>query len=248
MKRFEGKVIVVTGGSSGIGLALAQRIVAEGGKVLVTGTSTEKLKAASALHHDIHTIENDAADPLAARILATEAKRLFGEIDGAFLNAGIGGVVPLDKVTPEFFHRMFNLNVAGPLFGAQALVPLMKSGSSILITSSAAKDKGFPGAAIYSASKGAVRSMVKGLARELASKAIRVNSVSPGPTETTFFERAGRPKEQLDAFAKYIASTNPLGRMGRAEEAAAVAAFLLSDEASYVTGSDYAVDGGEAQL
>jgi NAD(P)-dependent dehydrogenase (short-subunit alcohol dehydrogenase family) len=248
MKRFEGKAIVVTGGSSGIGLVVAQRIVAEGGKVLVTGTSIERLAAAGASHHDIHTIENDASDPSSARVLAVKAKRLFGEIDGAFFNAGIGGVIPLDKVTPEFFHRLFDLNVAGPLFGAQALVPLMKPGSSILITGSAAKDKGLPGAAIYSASKGAVRSMVKGLARELASKSIRVNSVSPGPIETSFYERAGRPRDQLGAFAKYIASTNPLGRMGKAEEAAAVAAFLLSDEASYVTGSDYAVDGGEAQL
>ena len=248
MKRFEGRAIVVTGGSSGIGLALARRIVADGGQVLVTGTNAEKLAAAAALHSHIHTIENDAADPSSAGVLAVEANRLFGKIDGAFFNAGIGGVVPLDKITPEFFYRMFNLNVSGPLFGAQALVPLMKAGSSILITASAAKDIGLPGAAIYSASKGAVRSMVRGLARELAPKSIRVNSVSPGPTETSFYERAGRPKDQLDAFAKYIASNNPLGRLGKAEEAAAVAAFLLSDEASYVTGSDYAVDGGEAQL
>lgn len=248
MTRFEGKAIVVTGGSSGIGLALAQRVAAEGGKVLVTGTSPEKLAAAAASHHDIHTIENNAADPASARDLATEAQRLFGEIDGAFFNAGIGGVLPLDKITPEFYHRLFDLNVAGPLFGAQALVPLMRPGSSILITGSAAKDIGLSGAAIYSATKGAVRSMVRGLARELASKAIRVNSVSPGPIETSFYARAGRPKEQLDAFAKMIASNNPLGRMGNAIEAAAVAAFLLSDEASFVTGSDYAVDGGEAQL
>lgn len=248
MKRFDGKAIVITGGSSGIGLALAQRIVAEGGKVLVTGTSTEKLAAAAESHLDIHTLENNAADPASARLLATEANRLFGEIDGAFFNAGLGGVVPLDKITPEFYHRLFDLNVAGPLFGAQALVPLMKPRSSILITGSAAKDIGLAGAAVYSATKGAVRSMVRGLARELAGKAIRVNSVSPGPIETSFYARAGRPKEQLEAFAKTIAANNPLGRMGNAEEAAAVAAFLLSNEASYVTGADYSVDGGEAQL
>jgi len=169
MTRFEGKAIVVTGGSSGIGLALAQRVAAEGGKVLVTGTRPEKLAAAAASHHDIHTIENNAADPASARDLATEAQRLFGEIDGAFFNAGIGGVLPLDKITPEFYHRLFDLNVAGPLFGAQALVPLMRPGSSILITGSAAKDIGLSGAAIYSATKGAVRSMVRGLARPSAS-------------------------------------------------------------------------------
>lgn len=246
MTRFAGKTIVITGGSSGIGLATAQRIVAEGGQVLVSGTNPEKLAAVRS--QSLHVVENDAADPAAAKVLASEAQRLFGEIDGAFLNAGIGAGAPLDKITPDLYRRLMDLNVGGVLFGAQALAPLIRSGGSILVTASAAKDKGMAGAAIYSATKGAVRSMVKGLARELAPRNIRVNTVSPGPIETPFFERLGRPPEQLEMLHKHIASTNPMGRMGTMEEAAAVAAFLLSNEAGFVTGSDYAVDGGEAQL
>lgn len=246
MTRFAGKTIVITGGSSGIGLATAQRIVAEGGQVLVSGTNADKLAAVRS--QSLHVVENDAADPAAANALASEAQRLFGEIDGAFLNAGIGAGAPLDKITPDLYRRLMDLNVGGVLFGAQALAPLIRSGGSILVTASAAKDKGMAGAAIYSATKGAVRSMVKGLARELAPRNIRVNTVSPGPIETPFFERLGRPPEQLEMLHKHIASTNPMGRMGTMGEAAAVAAFLLSTEAGFVTGSDYAVDGGEAQL
>ena len=246
MARFDGKTIVITGGSSGIGLATAQRIAEEGGRVLVTGTSADKLAAVRS--DAIHVVENDAADPAAADALAAEAKRLFGKTDGAFLNAGIGAGAPLGKITPELYRRLMDLNVGGVLFGAQALAPLIRSGGSILVTASAAKDKGMAGAAVYSATKGAVRSMVKGLARELAPKGVRVNTISPGPIETPFFERLGRPLEQLEALHNHIAATNPMGRMGTMTEAAAVAAFLLSDEAGFVTGSDYAVDGGEAQL
>jgi NAD(P)-dependent dehydrogenase (short-subunit alcohol dehydrogenase family) len=243
MARFTGKAIVITGGSSGIGLATAQRIVAEGGRVLVTGTNAEKLAAVRS--DAIHALENDAGDPTAAAAIAETAKSLFGEIDGAFLNAGIGGGAPLGKITPELYHKLMDLNVGGVLFGAQALAPLLREGGSILVTASAAKDRGFAGASIYSATKGAVRSMVKALARELAPSGIRVNTISPGPIETPFFERLGRSTEQM---ASHVKATNPMGRMGTMEEAAAVAAFLLSGEAGYVTGSDYAVDGGEAQL
>jgi NAD(P)-dependent dehydrogenase (short-subunit alcohol dehydrogenase family) len=246
MSRFAGKTVVVTGGSSGIGLATAQRIAAEGGRVLVTGTDRARLAAARA--DNIEVIENDAGEFASAAALAMQAERLFGQIDGALLNAGVGGGAPLGQITPELFRRIMDLNVGGPLFGAQALLPLMRPGGSIVITASAAKDKGMAGASVYSASKGAVRSMVLGLARELAPIPIRVNSVSPGPIDTPFFDRLGRSAEQLEQINKHIRATNPLGRMGTMEEAAAVAAFLLSDEAGFVTGSDYAVDGGEAQL
>ncbi|WP_242123874.1 SDR family oxidoreductase [Sphingobium sp. Sx8-8] len=246
MARFTGKSVVITGGSSGIGLATAQRIVAEGGQALITGTNAEKLAAARA--EGIHALENNAADFAAADALAAKAKELFGQIDGVFLNAGIGKGAHLGHITPEFYHLQMDLNVGGVIFGAQALLPLLRQGGSILVTASAAKDRGIVEGAIYSATKGAVRSMVRGLARELAPQGIRVNCVSPGPIETPFFERIGLPKEVLDMIVQHATQTNPLGRMGRVEEAAAVAAFLLSDEASFVTGADYAVDGGEAQL
>jgi NAD(P)-dependent dehydrogenase (short-subunit alcohol dehydrogenase family) len=248
MARFTGKAIVVTGGSSGIGLATAARIVAEGGRVLVTGTNPAKLAAVKAEYPAIHIMENDAADPEAANAMAAEAKRIFGEIDGVFLNAGVGAGAPIGKITAKMFHQIMDLNVGGVLFGAQAMAPLIRPGGSILITASVAKDKGMAGAAVYSASKGAVASMARGLARELAMRPVRVNTLSPGPIETPFFERLGRPKEAMEMLEKYIKASNPMGRMGKVEEAAAVAVFLLSDEASYVTGSDYPVDGGEGQL
>jgi NAD(P)-dependent dehydrogenase (short-subunit alcohol dehydrogenase family) len=246
MARFSGKSIVITGGSSGIGLETARRIVAEGGRVLITGSNAAKLDAAAG--DGIATLVNDAADPAAADALAAEAKRLFGVVDGAFLNAGVGAGAPLGTITPDLFSKLFDLNVGGVLFGAQALAPLIPAGGSILVTASAAKDKGIPHAAIYSATKGAVRSMVLGLARELAPKGVRVNTISPGPIETPFFDRLGLPAEQLEMVQKGIGASNPMGRIGTMEEAAAVAAFLLSSEAGFVTGSDYAVDGGEAQL
>lgn len=244
--RFRDKAIVITGGSSGIGLVTAQRIAAEGGRALVTGTNAAKLDAARA--GNILTFENDAADPEAAEALAAEVKRVFGAIDGAFLNAGVGGGAPLDQITSAFYRNLIDLNVGGVLFGAKALAPLIREGGSILVTASAAKDKGIATAALYSATKGAVRSLVKGLARELLPRRIRVNSVSPGPIDTPFFERLGIEQDYADLLRQHIDASNPMGRIGTSDEVAAVAAFLLSDEASYVTGADYAVDGGEAQL
>ncbi len=248
MGRFTGKAIVITGGTNGIGLAAAGRIIDEGGTVLATSANAANLEAAKARLPSLHVLRNDAADPAAATALADEARRLFGEIDGAFLNAGVGAGAPLGAISPELFRHLMDLNVGGPLFGIQALAPLIKTGGSIVITASIAKDKGIPSSAIYSATKGAVRSLVRGFARDLLAQNIRVNSVSPGPIETQFFKRLGLPPEFTTQIEQGLAHANPMGRMGTAEEAANVAVFLLSDEASYVTGSDYVVDGGEAQL
>lgn len=248
MERFAGKAVVVTGGTSGIGLAAAIRIAAEGGRVLVTGSNAERLDMVRAAHPDFAVLQNDAGDPDAADALAAEAGRLFGRIDAAFLNAGVGAGAPLGALTPEVYRRLMDVNVGGPMFATQALAPILRDGGAIVVTASIAKEKGMMASALYSASKGAVRSLVRGFARELAPRRIRVNSLSPGPIETDFFVRLGLPDEQLAMVEKHMAATNPLGRMGTAEEAAAVALFLLSDEAGYVTGSDYFVDGGEAQL
>lgn len=248
MSRFSNKAVVVTGGSSGIGLATALRIVAEGGRVLVTGSDGDRLQAVQAAHPGIATLVNDAAQPDAGQALAAEAIRLFGQIDAAFLNAGVGAGAPLEYLTPDTYRHVIDVNLGGPLFATQALAPILRDGGSILVTASIAKDKGMPASALYAASKGAVRAMVRGFARELAPRRIRVNTISPGPTETDFFKRLGLPDEQLAMVQQHIAAGNPLGRMGSAEEIAAVATFLLSDEASYVTGADYFVDGGEAQL
>lgn len=248
MNRFSGKSVVITGGSSGIGLAAAQRIVAEGGSVLITGSNAARLEAARGRCPEAHTLVNDAARPEAAQALADEAARLFGTVDAVFLNAGVGAAAPLGQLTPELYRQLMDLNVGGVLFGTQALAPILRDGGAILITASIAKDKGMPASALYSATKGAVRSLVRGFARELAPRRIRVNALSPGPIATDFFNRLGLPEEHASTIEQHIAASNPLGRMGTSEEAAAVALFLLSEEASYVTGADYFVDGGDAQL
>ncbi|CAD7339853.1 SDR family oxidoreductase [Sphingomonadales bacterium 56] len=248
MQRFKDKAIVITGGSSGIGLAAAQRIMEEGGSVLITGSNRERLESAAAALPGVHVLQNDAARPEAAEALAQEAARQFGQVDGLFLNAGVGAGAPLGHISADLYRNLMDLNVGGPVFGTQAMAPLIRDGGSILITASVAKDKGLPASALYAATKGAVRSLARGFAQELAPRRIRVNTLSPGPIATDFFNRLGLPPEHLGAIEQQMAGNNPLGRLGTAQEAAAVALFLLSDEASYVTGSDYFVDGGEAQI
>lgn len=249
MLQFTNKRFVITGGSSGIGLAVARHIISDGGKVLITGTNRERLEGLRTSDSALAILLNDAGNPDAAEALADEARRLFGTIDGVLFNAGIGGSDTIGTFTYESFRTLVDINIGGPLFGTQALAPLLRDCGSIVMTSSTAKDKGNPGGnALYAATKGALRSMVRGLARELSPRGIRVNTVSPGPIRTEFFSRLGRSDDQLEAMEQRFKTVNPLGRMGTSEEAAAVALFLLSDAASYVTGADYTVDGGSAQL
>ncbi|WP_066554707.1 SDR family NAD(P)-dependent oxidoreductase [Croceicoccus bisphenolivorans] len=245
--RFEGQSFVITGGTNGIGLGTARRIVTEGGRVLVTGRNPERLAAAEAIE-GVHAIANDAADPAAAPALAQAARDLFGTVDGVFLNAGMGVISPLSDITEELYRKQFDLNVGGVLFGAQALAPVIKQDGCMLLMASGVKTKGIPGAILYAGSKGAVRSIAMVLARELKPQGIRVNTISPGPIETDFHGPASNDPGQAEEIAELLRAMIPLGRMGRLEEAVAVATFLLSNEATFVTGADYPVDGGEAQL
>jgi NAD(P)-dependent dehydrogenase (short-subunit alcohol dehydrogenase family) len=246
MGRFEGKSDVITGGTAGIGLATAERIVAEGGKVLITGLNAERLASASAME-GIHALRNDASAPEDAEALAAETKRLFGQVDGVFLNAGAFVPAALGEVTQERYRQQYDLNVGGVLFGAQALAPLIRSGGAMLIMASGSKTKGGPSTLLYAGTKGAVRSMALVLARQLLRQGIRVNTISPGPIATALQDpvTTGRSAAEIDALLKKII---PMGRMGSVAEAAAVATFLLSHESGFITGADYAVDGGEAQL
>lgn len=246
MARFQNHKFLITGGTSGIGLAAAKRLVTEGATVLVTGTDPERVSAADALD-GITGIANDAGDPASIQPLVDAVKN-FGPLDGAFLNAGFGRFHPLADVTAEEFDVHYAVNVRGPLLQAKALAPLLKDGGSIVCNTSVAGQMGLSNASIYSSTKGALRTIVRVLANELAGRNIRVNAVSPGPISTAFFDRTGLPQEAIDDFSTFLKSRVPLGRFGRSEEVAAVALFLLSADASYVTGSEYMVDGGMTEV
>jgi NAD(P)-dependent dehydrogenase (short-subunit alcohol dehydrogenase family) len=243
--RFEGRTVLVTGGSSGIGLATAKRIATEGGRVAITGTSQKHLdEAAAALPGEALIIRNDAADVAQAEKLASQVKEQFGALDGLFLNAGFGRFAPNENVDPDFYERMMAVNVRGPVMQMSALSPLMAEGGAVVLTASVSPYMGQAQGAVYAATKAAVTALARSWAADFASRNIRVNSIAPGPIATNFAEGMQLSEAELQAFAKQILQKLALKRFGTAEEVAAVACFLLSDDASYVTGSQYFVDGG----
>lgn len=242
MSRFQGKRVLITGGTSGMGFAGAQRIVSEGGHVAVTGLNEERLEHARSLLPETSLIlKSDAAREADINKLQTEISR-WGSLDGLWLNAGFAEVGSPESVTADAFNNMMNTNVRGPMLQLAALSGSLNSGASVLVTSSSSVYEGAAMTSLYAATKGAVVAMVKSWAAALAVRGIRANTLVPGPIETNF--RHFMPEESRQQFEDFVVSQVPLGRAGTAKEAAAVALFLLSDDASYVTGSQYAVDGG----
>lgn len=242
MGRFSGKRILITGGTSGMGLAGAKRITEEGGRVAVTGYSREHLdEAAEVLPSDAWVFRNDASDPKAAVELANVVGEMGG-LDGLWLNAGYAQVRSIEDTDAEFFDRMMSANARGPLLQIASLKDLLSPNASIVLTSSTSAYESAPMASVYAATKGAMISMARCCAAALGERGIRVNVLVPGPIETNF--RNFMPSEVRQQFEEELVNQLPLRRVGTAAEAAAVALFLLSADSSYVTGSQYAVDGG----
>ncbi len=249
MSRFSDKVAVVTGGSSGIGLATARRFIADGARVVITGRNQEALDAAVAKLGDrAKGVRGDVANLGDLDRLFAWVREQYGRVDVLFANAGIAPMVPSDAVTEEHFDTLFDTNVRGLFFTVQKALPLLAEGASVVLNASVVAQSGLSNTSIYSATKAAVRSLGRTLAAELAPRGIRVNVVSPGLIETPFWGKVGLSRDEVDAFGEQVVQQTPLGRPGKPEEIAATVAFLASDDASYFTGADLVADGGLIQV
>ena len=249
MKALEGKVAVITGGSSGIGLATAKLFQQAGARVAISGRNQQALDAAAKeLGNGIVTVQADAGKVQDAEALFAAVNGKLGHIDVLFANAGIAKFAPVGEVSEAFYDEIFDINVKGVFFTLQKALPFLNDKASIVLNTSVVNQSGLPNTSVYAASKAAVRSLARTLAAELAGRGIRVNVVSPGPIETPIFGKMGLPKETLDAFAANVVSQMPLKRFGRPEEVAQTALFLASDASSYITGVEVNVDGGLGQV
>ncbi|KAA0687329.1 SDR family NAD(P)-dependent oxidoreductase [Neorhizobium sp. P12A] len=250
MKALEGKIAVITGGSSGIGLATAKRFVEEGAQVVIIGRREKAIQEAAALiGKNVTTVVGDVSRLEDLDRLYDVVKEKHGHIDILFANAGAGTVAPLAAATEDHFDQTFDVNVKGMFFTVQKALPLFKSGGSIILNSSVANVKGLPAFSAYAASKAAVRSFARSWTMELLDRRIRVNTMSPGAIETpALATTTGLTAEQAEAAVAQFTSQIPMGRRGKPEEIAAALTFLASDQSSYITGIDLAVDGGWAQV
>jgi NAD(P)-dependent dehydrogenase (short-subunit alcohol dehydrogenase family) len=245
MGRLSGKIAVVTGGTTGIGLSTARLFAAEGAKVVVTGRNAQTLAAArDELEGVADVVESDAGDPRQVRSLFEEIGRQYSRIDVLFLNAGIARFAPLADSSEELFDETIRVNLKGPFVALQAALPFLNRGASVIVNTTVGTDRALANAAVYSASKAALAALARGAAVELASRGIRVNAVQPGPITTPIFGKLGLSAEARDAFAKRVAEQLPLGRFGSPDEVARAALFLASDDSAFVTGHELSVDGG----
>jgi NAD(P)-dependent dehydrogenase (short-subunit alcohol dehydrogenase family) len=249
MGKLDSKIAIVTGGSSGIGMAIAERFIAEGATVYITGRRQAELEAAGTqLGEKAKVVQSDVADLASLDRLFETVQQAEGRLDVLVANAGVIASSPIETASEEHFDRMFDINVKGTYFTLQKALPLMRDGGSIILVSSCLSAKGMAGHSVYNATKAAVRSLVRTAAAELVARGIRVNTLSPGPVDTPIIEGQVGSPEAAAEFRRQAASHVPLGRIGRPEELAAAALFLASSESSFSTGTDLVVDGGMTQL
>jgi NAD(P)-dependent dehydrogenase (short-subunit alcohol dehydrogenase family) len=249
MSRLQGKVAVITGGSSGIGLATAKRFVEEGAYVFITGRRQAELdKAVEAIGRNVTAVQGDVTNSDDLDRLYAKVKDAKGVIDVLFANSGFIELQSIDTISLEHFDKTFGINAKGLLFTVQKALPLMRKGGSIILASSIANVKAIPSYTAYSASKAAVRSFARTWTLELKDRGIRVNTLSPGPVDTPIIDSQFETREEADKLRETFSQAIPLGRMGRPEELAAAALFLASDDSSFVAGIDLPVDGGMAQV
>lgn len=249
MSTFSGKTVVITGGTSGIGLATAEEFIDKGAKVIITSRKKQNIDdTVRKLGDNASGFVSDAGKTSDLWNLRAEVEKHAEHIDILFVNAGFGRFNSLSETTEEEFDNQFNALVKGGYFTVQQLAPIVKDGGSIIFNTSVVADMAMPGASVYGAAKSAVSYLNKSFANELKERNIRVNAVSPGPIGTNFFNEAGVPEEQQEQMASQILSQVPMNRFGEPKEIARTVTFLASEDASYITGSEIQVDGGMVQV
>jgi len=249
LTKLKGKVAVITGGSSGIGLATARRFVSEGAYVYITGRRQRELDAAvRQIGKNVTAVQGDVSRLADLDRLYATVQQQHGRIDIVFANAGIGEFASLGEISEAHFDKTFNVNVKGLLFTVQKALPLLQDGGSIILNASIASIKGQPALSVYHATKAAVRSFARSWILDLKSRKIRVNAVSPGSTNTPGLSGLGLTEEQSEQFLRSMEASIPLGRLGDPDEIAKAVVFLASDDSSFITGIELFVDGGQAQI
>lgn len=249
MRILEGKIAVITGGSSGIGLATAKLFQEAGAKVAISGRNQASLDdAIKQLGAGVLAVRSDVSKLSDVDTLFEQVTKKLGRIDVLFANAGIAKFAPVGNVSEDLYDETFDINVKGVFFTVQKAIPFLNENASVILNTSFVNQAGIPNTSVYAASKAAVRSLARSISSELAAKGIRVNVVSPGPISTPIYGKLGLPQEVVDSFAASIVSQVPMKRFGKPEEVAETALFLASSASSYITGIELNVDGGLGQV
>lgn len=248
-KKIEGKVALITGGNSGIGLATARLFKENGAKVIITARSSESYQVAKKEFGDLFdVVQTDVSKPAELDRLYKHVQSNYGGIDILFANAGVALFKPTTEVDEAFFDNQFNTNVRGLYFTVAKALPVLNKGSSVILNASVVANKGMPGASVYSATKAAVRNFARTWTAEIPAANARFNVLSPGPIQTPIFSRSGMSAQEISGFEEGIKSTVPAGRLGKPEEIASVALFLASSDSSFIHGAEITADGGLGQI